>query len=220
MGLGSLLAQQCLHIHFFILDLEAEYLMRVVDILVDEGVLKHLRCAESHEQVPRHVVGQVSHHDRSPPSLIDGATVYLQEVQVAIDIDLAVLIVHDSSSWQDLAIILREVEQRLELVDVGALHEVRWMERYFEPLGHCELLVAEDALVLLTVLINGHVHLECSRVEVEHDGLFAEAESRQSPSDHVVDVVVQRLLYVDGRRVDRHSVSPNLAHRHHSLLKL
>ena len=75
--------------------------------------------------MPRHVIGQIS-HDHGPPSrLFDRATVDFQEVKVAVDVHLAVLVVKDACRRQDLAIVSREVEQGLELVDVGALIEVR-----------------------------------------------------------------------------------------------
>ena len=105
--------------------------------------------------------------------------------------------VNDARRWQDLAISVCEVEQGLQPVDVGALHEVGWVERNLEPLGHCKLLVAIHPIVWL--FIDGHVHVEGRRAEVEHHGLLGEAETRECSSDHILNVVVQGLLDVDRR---------------------
>ena len=45
--------------------------MRVVDVLVDEGVRQHLTRAQHHEQMTSHVVGQVGHDSCAPPGLLD-----------------------------------------------------------------------------------------------------------------------------------------------------
>ena len=80
------------------------------------------------------------------------------------------------------------MEQGLELVDVWALHEVRWVQRHVEPARHRQLLETVDPVVWL--LVNGHVHGKLLRIEVEHDSLLTEAESGERPSDHIVDIIV------------------------------
>lgn len=100
------------------------------------------------------------------------------------------------------------MEQGLKLVDVGTLHKVRRAKLDPEPLWHRKLLVAIDSIVGL--LIDGHVHTESGRVEVEHDELLAEAEATQGAMNHVVDLVIQRLFDVDRRRVYKHRVLSDL----------
>ena len=77
--------------------------------------------------MPRHVISEVSHDDSPPTSLLNRATIDLQEVEVPIDVHFAVLILHYASGRQDLAVVLREVEKCLKLVDVRALHEIGWV---------------------------------------------------------------------------------------------
>ena len=50
------------------------------------------------------------------------------------------------------------------------------------------MLITVNTIVWL--FIDGHVHCESGRIEIEHDGLLLEAEARQSTSDHFVDIVV------------------------------
>ena len=188
MRLRSLLAKKRLDVDLLIFDLQAEYLMRVVNVLVNEGIFKHFARAQLDKQVPRHIIGQVSHDHGSPSSLFDRATVDFQEVEVAVDVHLAVLVVKDACCRQNLTIVSGEVEQGLELVDVGALHEVGRVERHLEPARHCQLLEAVDTVVGL--LVDGHVHGELLRIEVEHNSLLTEAESGERPSDHIVYVIV------------------------------
>ena len=110
--------------------------------------------------MPRHVIGEVRHDDGPAPSFLNRSAVDLKEVEVAIDVDLAVLIVHDRRRWQDLTIILREVEERLKFVDVVALHEAGRVQRDLEPLRHGQLFVATDTTVLILLFIDSHVHIE------------------------------------------------------------
>ena len=76
MRLCCLLAQHGFDVHFLILYLEAEDLMGVVDVLVDEWVLEHLRGGHLDEEVPCHVVREVGHDDGAPASLLDRAAVH------------------------------------------------------------------------------------------------------------------------------------------------
>ena len=41
------------------------------------------------------------------------------------------------------------------------------------------------------------MHRESRWVEIEHNGLFFESESREGTRDHLVDVVVKSLLDID-----------------------
>ena len=165
-----------------------------------EGVFEHLARAELDEEVPRHVVGEISEHYGSSSGFVDCATVNLEEVEVSVDVHLAVLVLQDASGGKNLTIILGEVEKCLQLIDVGTLHEVRRVNRHFEPARHCELLVAVHAVVW--VFVDRHVYVEGRRVEVEHDSLLTEAEAAESAVNHFIYVVVKGLLDVDGWRID------------------
>ena len=191
--------------------------MRVVDILVDKGVFQHLARIELHKQVSSHIVCQVGHDYGTATGLVNRSAVYLKEVQVSVNVHLAVLIVENGRGGQDLAVILRKVKQGLELVDVRALHEVRWVKRHVKPAWHRQLLETVDTVVWL--LVNSHVHGKLLRIEVEHNSLLTEAESRECPSDHIVYVIVQGLLDVDGGRVDERGVLTDFGEGSDALLE-
>ena len=191
--------------------------MRIVDVLVNEWIDKHLASAELHKEMPRHIVGQIGHDDCAPPSLINSATVDLQEVETSVDVHLALVMINNARGGQDLTVSLREVEQSFQPVDVGALHEVGRVQGHLEPLGHGHLFVTEDTFVAF--LVNSHMHVERRRTEVEHDRLLWEAETTKSSCDHILDVVVQGLLDIDRRRVDKHCMLSNLGECHDSFLE-
>ena len=92
MWLGSLLAKKRLHVYLLIFDFKAEDLVGVVNVLVDEGVFQHLAGGKLDEEVARHIVGQVGQHTGASPGFFHSAAVNLQEVQVTIDVHLAVLV--------------------------------------------------------------------------------------------------------------------------------
>ena len=168
--------------------------------------------------MPCHVVGEVGHYNRAPSSLLDRATINLQVVEVPVNVHLTVLVLDDACTRQNLAIFLREVEESRQFVNVGTLHKIGWAKRHIEPLGHGQLLVAIDAIVRF--FVDCHVHTERGRVEVEHHELLSEAEPTQGPMDHILNVVVQGLLDVEGGRVDQCGMLPNLGKCHDSFLKL
>jgi len=104
MGLCNLLAEQRFDIDLFVFDLESKHFMRVVDVLMNERVLKHRACAQTQKQVPSHIVGQIRHNYGTTTGFLYSSAVDLQEVEVAIDVDLAVLVLHNRCGRQDLAV--------------------------------------------------------------------------------------------------------------------
>ena len=162
-----------------------------------KGILKHITRAQLDKQVPRHIISQISHDHSSPSGFLYRATVDLKEVQIAINVHHAILIIQNARRRQYLTILSREMEERFEFVDVGALHEVGRVEGHLEPARHGQVLVTVDAVVRL--LVDGHMHIESRRIEVKHDGLLFEAEAGEGTGDHFVDIVVEGLLDVDCR---------------------
>jgi hypothetical protein len=77
---------------------------------VNEGVFKHLASAQFDEKMPCHIVRKISHHESSSPRFFDGATVDLQEVEVSVNIHLAVVIIQDASGRENLTVISSEME--------------------------------------------------------------------------------------------------------------
>ena len=217
MGLSCLLAKKRFDVYLLIFDLKTVYFVGIVDVLVNERVFKHLAGRKLYEQVSRHIVSEESHDDGTSSRFLNSATVYLQEVQVAIDVHLAVLVLQDACTWQYLAVFLCEMKESLKVVDVWTLHEVGWVKIDSEPGGHSELLVTEN--YVLGILVDRHVHAKGDWVEVEHDGLLLEAESTQGSCDHLVDVVVKGLLNIDCWGLYHHSMPSNLHKRHNSLLE-
>lgn len=195
MGLGCLLAKKRFHVYFLIFDLKTVDFVRIIDVLMDKWVFKHFAGRQLNEQVSSHVISEESHDDGAPSRLFDSTTVYLQEVQAAVDIHLAILVLQNARAWQYLAVFRCEMEESLKLVYAWTLHEIWWVKTHAEPGRHSKLLVTKYSIVLF--FVNRHVHAEGGRVEVEHDGLFLKTESAQGSCDHLVDVVVQGLLNIN-----------------------
>jgi len=155
---------------------------------VNEGVFKHLTRAKFDEKMPRHIVRKISHHESSSPRFFDGATVDLQEVEVSVNIHLAVVIIQDASGREDLTVISSEMEQSLQLIDVRALLKLRRVDWNLEPFGHRDLVVTHETGVWF--FINRHVNVESGRIEIEHYSLLSESETTKGSSNNLVDVVI------------------------------
>ena len=87
--------------------------MRVVNILMDERIFEHLACRQFDKEVSSHIVSKVGHYDGASTCFFNGTAIYLEEVQVAVYVHLAVRIIKNARSWQNLAIILCEMKQSL-----------------------------------------------------------------------------------------------------------
>ena len=195
--LGNLLTEKRLHVNLLIFDLETEYLMRIINVLVNKGVFKHLAGAESDEEVPCHIVGEIGQDNSSTTSLLYRTAVDLDKVEVAVDINLAVLVVHNGCCGQYLTVLLCEMDQSLQFVDICALHKVWRVEWHLEPLRYGQLLVAAHTTILFLLLIDEHVHVESCWIEVKHDDLFAETESGTCTEGHIFQIIVESLFKVD-----------------------
>lgn len=77
--------------------------------------------------------------------------------------------------------------------------KVGWAKFDSKPGGHWQMPVTKKPLFL--ALINLHVNGESSRIEVNHDLLFWEAESISGRTYDVRDVVVYRLFQINFRWV-------------------
>lgn len=63
------------------------------------------------------------------------------------------------------------------------------------------------------------MHIECGRIEIEHYGLFPEAEPAESTSDHIIYTIVKGLLDVYCGRLDEHGMLTDFSKSHHSFLE-
>lgn len=87
--------------------------MTVVSVLENIRVFQHFRARKLHKEVPRHIVSQVSHHDCSLTSFLHRRTLYFAEVNIPVDIHLAISIVYTLGCRQNFTIPLIKVEQSL-----------------------------------------------------------------------------------------------------------
>ena len=60
--------------------------MAVISILEYIGVLQHLRTRKLYEEMPSHIVSQISHNDSSLTGLLHGRAADFAEVDVAVDV--------------------------------------------------------------------------------------------------------------------------------------
>ena len=70
MLLAVLLGDQGLDVDLFVLYLKSIQLMGVIDRLVGERILEHSAGGHLYEEMPCHIVSQVSHDDGSPPGFL------------------------------------------------------------------------------------------------------------------------------------------------------
>lgn len=104
MGLEGLARKHNLHVDRFFKWLQIVQLLHLVDVLVVVGVGEHARGIQLHKDVPRQIVSQISQHKCAPLGLHNRRTAEAEVIKRAVNVNAAVLVVHNSRRWKYLAI--------------------------------------------------------------------------------------------------------------------
>lgn len=147
-----------------------------------------------------HVIGQVSHHNGSPFGFFNRSTWNLEEVNISVNIHLAVSIINDLVYWHYLTVACIEMEKSLKIVNIWSHHEVWRSHIYSEPVWDWQMF--ESHKTLGRVFIYLHVHAEICRVKVNHDFLFFKAETLPSCTNDLGNILINSLFDEKIRRVD------------------
>ena len=111
--------------------------MGLVDWLVGEWIFKHGTGSKFYEKVSGHIIRQVGHAECSLSCLFHWRALDLDEVEIPVDIHFAPLIVKHMNRRYQLAVTLVEMEECLQIIDVGRRQEVRWAQAYTHPFWNC-----------------------------------------------------------------------------------
>ena len=163
-------------------------------------IFQHCSSLEFDKQMSSHVVSQVSHYYRSALSFFNWRTWNPEEINVSVNVHLAIPIIHNIVCRHYLAFACVEMEESLEIVYVWSYNEIRRSQIDSEPVWDRRILVSHKTVGFVFVYL--HVNTKCCWIEVNHNILFLEAQTFPSSADNLWNVLVNCLFYVEIRRFD------------------